>query len=335
MNRRNKRLARSCPTLQDALTRYLAEISIHKKGAAQESSIARLWCSTLIANRALNRITQADIQRIRDEWLATKAPATVTRRLALLSHLYTTAIKDWLMPELQNPAALVRWPQPRDARDRRLYDRIQLRGVPISECPPSELDWLIQSTRSKTLPTMMTLAVETGMRRTEIALIRREHVDLARNVITVPETKNGETRYVPISPFAKHALRKYLVGRPLRGRIFTVSPESVTRAFIRTREQARQRYEALCSHYGRRPHPDYFLELRLHDLRHEAASRLAPHFDMHQLAKILGHRDTRMTMRYYHPHGQDLARELNRSALGRQQAAILRADRQREAEQMT
>ncbi|WP_239005636.1 tyrosine-type recombinase/integrase, partial [Salmonella enterica] len=47
-----------------------------------------------------------------------------------------------------------------------------------------------------------------------------------------------------------------------------------------------------------------------HDLRHEATSRLAEIFPMHELTKITGHKDPRMLMRYYHPKAEDLALKL-------------------------
>lgn len=67
------------------------------------------------------------------------------------------------------------------------------------------------------------------------------------------------------------------------------------------------------------------MDLRLHDLRHEATTRLAEIFDMHKLAKVTGHRDTRMLLRYYHPSGRELANEMARSDLGRRQRARLAA----------
>jgi len=51
-------------------------------------------------------------------------------------------------------------------------------------------------------------------------------------------------------------------------------------------------------------------DLRFHDLRHEATSRLASIFPMHELTKITGHKDPRMLMRYYHPRAEDLAKRL-------------------------
>ena len=54
----------------------------------------------------------------------------------------------------------------------------------------------------------------------------------------------------------------------------------------------------------------FLVDLRFHDLRHEATSRLAEIFPLHELTKITGHQDTRMLMRYYHPRAEDLAKKL-------------------------
>ena len=102
---------------------------------------------------------------------------------------------------------------------------------------------------------------------------------------------------------------------------------SVTRAFIRARRRARLRYEALCRHHGRRPNTAYFRDLRFHDLRHEGTSQLATVFQIHELAKVNGNVDTRMLLRYYHPHGRELAQKLARSPLGKRQLEQLRRER--------
>lgn len=53
---------------------------------------------------------------------------------------------------------------------------------------------------------------------------------------------------------------------------------------------------------------DHFLvDLHIHDLRHEATSRLAGKLPMHDLMKVTGHRSSAMLTRYYHPRAQDLA----------------------------
>lgn len=55
------------------------------------------------------------------------------------------------------------------------------------------------------------------------------------------------------------------------------------------------------------------LDLHFHDLRHEATTRLANIFELHELMKVTGHLDTRMLARYYHPKGSDLAKKLRQS----------------------
>ena len=167
------------PTLADALTRYLAEVSATKKGHTAEQSIARIWRATRLSIRPVDRIRSSDLTELRDEWLKDRAPATVVRRMAFLSHVYTVIRKDWGFDQLANPVQLVRRPAVDDARDRRLFDRITLRGVSDDDCPRKELEWIIRATRSAELPTILTVAKETGMRRSEVVGIQREHLDLS------------------------------------------------------------------------------------------------------------------------------------------------------------
>ena len=326
MNRRKLRLAKTIPSLADALTRYCHEVSSLKKGATQERSLANIWARTLLANRPLDRISQTDIQKLRDEWLEQYAPATVTRRLALLSHVYTVAIKDWAIAELTNPVKRVRWPQANDSRTRRIYDRISHRGIPIDECPRSELDWLKRYTRSRNLPAVMTLAVETGMRRSEIVSLTRKQVDMSVGIITLNETKNGTVRYVPLTPFAKAELRIHLspMQKP-NDKIFDISASAISQSFARAVNKSRDEYEKLCKRYNRTPKQEYFRDLRFHDLRHEATSILATVYPRTALPKAIGLSSERMLQRYYNPKGRDLVRILMRSKLAKKQNAILRA----------
>lgn len=324
MNPRQRRLSRHCPTLTQALDRYLKEVSIKKKSGYQERSIAKAWKATIIASRNLARITVYDLRNLRDQWLKDRKPATVVRRLALISNLYTVARKEWGFQWLANPVQLVTKPAVADARDRRLFTQIRLNGISVDECPRSELDWIIRATKSECLPTILILARETAMRRSEIVMLKREQIDISHGIVTLTETKNGDTRYVPLTPFAKDALRKWLVGRPMRGRLFDVTPGAMTRAFGRARVRARVKYEALCLQHNRRPVAAYFQDLRLHDLRHEATSILSDVYQSNKLARVTGHHDPRTLLRYDNPRGRDLVRILMRSKLWRWQTEQLK-----------
>lgn len=327
MHPSRRRIKKAVPTLAQALERYLLEVSAIKKGHVSERSISRIWSATRLAQRPVDRIRASDLAELRDEWLKIRASATVVRRMAFLSHVYTIIRKDWGYDWLANPVQLVRRPAVNDARDRRLFTQIQLRGVSEMECPREELDWIIRATRSRELPTILIVARETGMRRSEVVGILRENLDLMHGVVHLPHTKNGRARDVPLTPLAREALRRWMTGKPMRGRIFTMQSGSATRAFIRARRRARAQYEALCRKFGRRPSAAYFHDLRFHDLRHEGTSQLATVFQVHELAKVNGNVDTRMLLRYYHPRGRELAQKLARSPLGKRQLAQIRLGR--------
>ena len=102
MSRWKHRPQNLTPTLSDSLARYLAEIS-----PKERNSNRRLDCGALarqrLANRRLASITDTDISDIANAWLKDLAPATVVRRLALVSHLYTVARKTWKYRTLVNP----------------------------------------------------------------------------------------------------------------------------------------------------------------------------------------------------------------------------------------
>ncbi len=94
--------------------------------------------------------------------------------------------------------------------------------------------------------------------------------------------------------------------KPAADKVFDMRADAITRAFDRAVKRARERYEktnSLCDE-------SFLKDLRFHDLRHEATSRLAEIFPMHELTKITGHKDPRMLMRYYHPKAEDLALKL-------------------------
>jgi len=315
-------------TLFDALDRYEREITPGKKSAAGEISFLRIWRATAMAKSVMATIRSADVAKLRDQWLKEYEPSTVLRRLAVLSHVFTIARKEWGMESLSNPVELVRKPRPNDARTRRIVvEAPQLGTGDLGEHEPQrnagdgELERVLAASGSTLLPSVVWLAVETAMRRSEIAGLRWEHIDLERRVAHLPSTKNGSSRDVPLSTRAVNiftALQK--VDGELAegeddstvedGRVFRIRSDAVTRAFERAVLRAREVYLGNCKDSRKKPDPRYLTDLRFHDLRHEATSRLADIFPLHELTKITGHKDPRMLMRYYHPRAEDLAKRL-------------------------
>ncbi len=292
-------------SLDEALVRYEKEISSHKRGTSQEQSVIKAWRTSDLSTRSLASIRASDISSIRDDWLKEYQAATVLRRLSVLSHLFNVARIDWGMESLSNPVESIRKPQPDNARDR----RIQKEYDGETGNKHDELELIISATSSYFLPKASILAVETAMRRSEIAGLRWEHISIKKKVAHLPKTKNGAARDVPLSTIAVSVLES--LPHNINGKVFAVRADALTRAFERALLRAREIYEHTCRQENRKPDPKFLVDLTFHDLRHEATSRLAAIYQIHELAKVTGHKDLRMLMRYYHPRAEDLAKKLN------------------------
>lgn len=134
------RVEAEATSLSEALERYEREISAFKKGAVQERSVIVVWKGTDLARRSLAAVRSADVAKLRDEWLKTHKSATVLRRLAVLSHVFTIARKEWGMEGLLNPVELIRKPQVSNARTRRISTQ-----APSPAAPAPSAAWGMRS----------------------------------------------------------------------------------------------------------------------------------------------------------------------------------------------
>lgn len=278
-------------TLSDALDRYLLEVSVHKKSHRTEKIYAGTWKKTF-GSRSIASISSTDIAKYRDNRLKEVSENMVRLELALLSHLFTIAVKEWGMSGLVNPVMQIRKPKLPPGRDRRLL--------------PGELDRILNASESPVLPALARLAVETGMRQAEIAGMTWDLVDLKKRTVTLLVTKNGEKRIVPLSPEAVRILSGLV--RRLDGKVWGVTCHAVSVAWRRAVSRARAAYEKECQEKGERPDSAFLVDLTFHDLRHEATSRFFEKgLNPMQVAAITGHKTLQMLKRYTHLKAEDLA----------------------------
>ncbi len=181
----------------------------------------------------------------------------VRLELALLSYLITIAVKEWGMSGLVNPEMQIRKPKLPRGRERRLL--------------PGELERIINASESPILHEIGLFALETAMRREEIASMAWNMVDLKKRTVTLPETKNGEKRIVPLSSEAVRILSGLL--RRLDNDVWGMRSDSITQAFIRALSRARKVYEKECEEKRTKPGQGFLVNLTFHDLRHEATGR--------------------------------------------------------------
>ncbi|MGE0082526.1 MAG: site-specific integrase [Thiohalomonadaceae bacterium] len=284
-------------TLRELIHRYIEEVTPTHKGAASEqtrlAAIARsCLCDSFVAN-----LRPADFAAWRDLRLKSVAPATVVRELGMLQQVITHAMREWEIVLPANPVKLVKRPKVANARARRL----QLADPGAGEEAESEEERLLAACsydprpeggcRVKWLRPIVELAIETAMRRGELLALEWRHIDLESRVAFLPDTKNGHSRHVPLSPKAVAILEAW--SRDREGRVFDITENAFKLAWQRAVKRAGL--------------PD----LHFHDLRHEAASRLAEKLtNILELSSVTGHLDLRMLKRYYHPRPEELARKL-------------------------
>lgn len=151
----------------------------------------------------------------------------------------------------------------------------------------------------------LVLAWETGMRRTEIAQLRWEWVDIERRLVELPAeaTKTDEARRVPLTVTAIAELERYGVGR--RGVVLPA--EGRGRRAKTTSPDAHVHPDTL-SAWAKRATSDAGVEgVVFHDNRHSFATRAANRrVNPAVIAQITGHRSQQTMRRYINPDDADL-----------------------------
>jgi integrase len=203
--------------------------------------------------------------------------ATVNRYLAALSSCLSYGVKEqgWLE---RNPMERVRRKDENKGRVRFLSD--DERNALLAACRPHADLYLA-----------VVLSLTTGARQAEIMGLRWPQIDFARQVISLPETKNGDRRALPLVGQALELLRE-------RGRVRTLGDDRIFPPTARARKadylDLRTSWESALKEAG-------IKDFHWHDLRHTAASYLAMNgVSLVELAKVLGHRTLSMVARYAH-----------------------------------
>ena len=104
---------------------------------------------------------------------------------------------------------------------------------------------------------MVELALATGARKGELFAVQWAGVDLDRRTVRFLDTKNGESRTVPLAQTAVATLKAWKAGKLPVGLVFPININLLDKAWQAARAEAA------------------IEDIRFHDLRHSAASYLA------------------------------------------------------------
>ena len=268
-------------TLKDAFDRYAREESPKRRGERWEVVRLERLSSDKIADKRLADLEPADFAEWRDRRAKEVAPATVRREMTLMSSVLTTARREWGLIS-HNPISDIRKPASPPPRDRRVS--------------ADEIDKLIKAggtdlTKAQARAVhAFRFAVETAMRAGEIVGLTDKTVDRDTRVATLPKTKNGTARKVPLSTAALGLLDEL---PETDGPLFDLSSQQIDAMFRKARDKSE------------------IEDLRFHDSRHEAITRLAKKVDVLSLARMVGHKDIKMLMIYYNETAEELAQRLD------------------------
>lgn len=256
---------------------YLPYAKVHKRSWRIDNNILNNHLLPRFGSKRLNRISRADVIEMHHAAkLAGYAAATCNRLLILLKFMMNCAIRWEILPIDGNPCVGIKLFEDRGARERYLSEQEVAALFAVLDCNPN-----FQACQ------IIRLLLLTGARKQEIMHARWEHVDIDRRILTVPISKSGQPRYIPLSDGALEILanidRKSDIpwlffnektGKPL-GTIFTAWKTIRRRAGLEG--------------------------VRLHDLRHSFASFLVNSGrSLYEVQRLLGHHDPKVTMRYAH-----------------------------------
>jgi integrase len=200
-------------------------------------------------------------------------PATVNRLVACLKHMFSKAV-EWEMVEEESLKRVrkVKLLQENNSR---------LRFLSREECQN-----LINACDQHIRPIVI-IALNTGMRKSEILNLTWNQVDLKHGFIMLERTKNGERREIPINMSLRNA--------------FENLPRRLDGGFVFSNPKKGKPYRDIRKSFPSALRKVGIQDFRFHDLRHTFASQLVmAGVDITTIKELLGHKSLAMTMRYSH-----------------------------------
>lgn len=272
-------------TLKELLQRYLEEHVPLLADPKREGNRVKALQGRTLALRILSTIRSVDITNfIKEREKEGVGGNTIRLDLALMSRVFNLAASNWGMESLSNPVEKISKPKVDRGRVRRLEDGEWEKLLEVAP-PPFRL--------------VLRFALESAMRREEIASLQWKHVSSEKRTAHLPRTKNGDSRTVPLSSVACSILEE---ARALNSgdTVFSMTANAITQAMEQARKLAG------------------IEDLHFHDMRHEATSRLFENTDLDimEIKTITGHRSLQMLARYSHLRTHRLAARLDGARRG-------------------
>ena len=267
-----ERIGKRDVLFEETVDDYLARVKGRLRSYKDVERHGTMWKGHF-ANRTLRSIVPGDIERYVAGRSKEVAPASVNRELAFLKRLFNVAIEDGKADS--NPMRAVKLFKENNARVRFLSE--------------DEEERLLSEVEEKQRSPII-IAINTGLREAEEFQLRWEHVDFKTGIITVPRSKSGETRRLPMNDTVRATLRQL----PSRFRSEWVFPSRKGTTPLNPLNFIRRAFRPALAKAK-------IADFRWHDLRHTFASRLVMKgVDLRTVQELMGHKTIAMTLRYSH-----------------------------------
>jgi integrase len=283
-------------TFAEAADRYIKTVLPRKPKSYAKQRSQLEWWKDQIGSYLLADVTPSILAEHRDKLSLEKtvrgklrSPSTVNRYLAIVSHLFTMAVKEWGWIE-SNP--LLKLSKPKEPRGRIRFLDDEERNRLLKACKESD---------SKFLYLVVVLALSTGARKMEILSLYWKDIDFERQVIILHETKNGDRRILPLAGQALKLLQSHAVQFNINQNDLVFPAKNPANPI-----DLRTPWENALKRSG-------IKEFRFHDLRHSAASYIAMNNGtLAEIAEILGHKTLQMVKRYAHLSDSHVSKVIER-----------------------
>ena len=270
--------------LSTLIQSYLQEAETNHRSFRSDLNHANYW-TTIFGDVPIEELTPADLEKWKAGRLANRKPATVNRELAWLKRLYNVAIRDGKVEK--NPVKAIKLLRLNNARVRFLNDAEELALKAVLE--PIDFE-------------IVEVALHSGMRRSELFNLRWEDVDLRNLVITIPLSKHGGKRYVPVNVRVMEILKS----RHKKRASIWVFPSQNPETPLDANNWVRRIFTPALRLAGIR-------QFTFHCCRHTTASRLVmAGVDIRTVQEILGHLDISVTLKYSHLAPSHIKEAINR-----------------------
>jgi integrase len=246
---------------------FLTECPTFKKSVHKVEIYLR-GLKTFFKGKMMKDIQSRDVVRLREHLGQRMTPVSVNHYHRILRRVFNWAIQENLFKG-ENPASGTKV----KLANERPYWRTNFLGA-------EDLKRLLEAAEDRIAPIVLCAAL-TGMRLSEIKRMKKEDVDLNQCVIRIPESKNGESGWVPIPETLYVVLSPIINSLPEAGSlVFDFC--NFERMWKRARKKAG-------------------LTLHFHDLRHTYGSHLMMKSGNHGAVQaLLRHKSPGMTQRYAH-----------------------------------